>query len=79
METFNLSDAKTRLSELLDRVEAGEEITITRHGRPVAQLRPVSAEKKPIDFEGLAALRASLPMLDKPSAELLREMRDEEL
>jgi antitoxin (DNA-binding transcriptional repressor) of toxin-antitoxin stability system len=31
-------DAKTRLSELLDRVEAGEEIVITRHGRPVAKL-----------------------------------------
>lgn len=31
-------DAKTRLSELLDRVEAGEEIVITRHGRPIAKL-----------------------------------------
>jgi antitoxin (DNA-binding transcriptional repressor) of toxin-antitoxin stability system len=31
-------DAKTRLAELLDRVEAGEEIVITRHGRPVAKL-----------------------------------------
>ncbi len=31
-------DAKTRLSELLDRVERGEEIVITRHGRPVARL-----------------------------------------
>jgi antitoxin (DNA-binding transcriptional repressor) of toxin-antitoxin stability system len=31
-------DAKTRLSELLDRVERGEEIVITRHGRPVAKL-----------------------------------------
>lgn len=31
-------DAKTRLAELLDRVERGEEIVITRHGRPVARL-----------------------------------------
>lgn len=31
-------DAKTRLGELLDRVERGEEIVITRHGRPVARL-----------------------------------------
>jgi antitoxin (DNA-binding transcriptional repressor) of toxin-antitoxin stability system len=31
-------DAKTRLAELLDRVERGEEIVITRHGRPVAKL-----------------------------------------
>lgn len=34
-------DAKTRLSELLERVEAGEEITITRHGSPVARLVPI--------------------------------------
>jgi prevent-host-death family protein len=33
-------DAKTRLSELLDRVEKGEQIVITRHGKPVARLVP---------------------------------------
>ncbi len=33
-------DAKTRLSELLDRVEKGEQIVITRHGRPIARLVP---------------------------------------
>ena len=31
-------EAKTKLSELLDKVEAGETVTITRHGKPVAQL-----------------------------------------
>ena len=34
-------EAKTRLAELLNRVEKGERIVITRHGRPVAQLVPV--------------------------------------
>jgi prevent-host-death family protein len=33
-------DAKTRLSELLDRVERGEQIVITRHGKPIARLIP---------------------------------------
>ena len=33
-------DAKTRLSELLDRVASGEQIVITRHGRPIARLVP---------------------------------------
>ncbi|MBY0329803.1 MAG: type II toxin-antitoxin system prevent-host-death family antitoxin [Acetobacteraceae bacterium] len=32
-------DAKTRLAELLDRVERGEEIVITRHGRLLEALR----------------------------------------
>jgi prevent-host-death family protein len=34
-------EAKTHLSALLERVEKGESITITRHGRPVARLVPV--------------------------------------
>jgi prevent-host-death family protein len=33
-------EAKNKLSALLDRVEQGEEIVITRHGRPVAKLVP---------------------------------------
>ena len=36
MVTVNLVQAKAHLSELLDRVEAGEEVIITRHGRAVA-------------------------------------------
>ena len=32
--------AKAHLSELLRRVEVGEVVTITRHGQPVAELRP---------------------------------------
>lgn len=39
--TANLQQAKARLSELLDRVEAGEVVMITRGGRPIAELRPV--------------------------------------
>ena len=34
-------EAKTHLSELLEKVEAGEEIVITRHGAPIAKLVPV--------------------------------------
>lgn len=34
-------EAKTRFSQLLERVVSGEEITITRHGNPVARLVPV--------------------------------------
>ena len=40
-------EAKTKLAELLDKVEAGETITITRHGRPVAQLVPVQPDHDP--------------------------------
>ncbi len=40
MNSVGSFEAKTHLSELLQRVERGEEITITRHGRPVARLVP---------------------------------------
>jgi prevent-host-death family protein len=39
--TIGLADAKARLSEILDRVETGETITVTRKGKPVAEIRPV--------------------------------------
>jgi prevent-host-death family protein len=35
-------DAKAHFSELLERVEGGEEVTITRHGSPVAKLVPIT-------------------------------------
>lgn len=38
--TVGAYEAKTKLSELLDRVEQGETITITRHGKVVAELGP---------------------------------------
>jgi len=43
MTTVGAFDAKTRLSELLDRVERGEEIVITRRGKPVATLKAFAA------------------------------------
>jgi prevent-host-death family protein len=38
MTTYPLSEARAHLAELVTRVENGEEITITRHGRPVASI-----------------------------------------
>jgi prevent-host-death family protein len=43
-------EAKTRLSELLDKVEAGQRFRITRHGRPVAELGPLpQPDRDPFD------------------------------
>lgn len=43
--TVGLYDAKTNFSRLIDEVAAGETITITRHGVPVAIIVPVNAPK----------------------------------
>jgi prevent-host-death family protein len=77
MLTTNLSQAKAHLSELLDKMEAGEEVVITRRGKPVAHMRP--ATKKPLPLDELAAFRAKMPRWRGSSAELLRQMRDEGL
>jgi prevent-host-death family protein len=42
MNEFGAFEAKNKLSALLDRVERGEEIVISRHGQPVARLVPHS-------------------------------------
>jgi prevent-host-death family protein len=46
MSTFNVHDAKTHLSRLLERVEQGEEVIIAKSGRPVAKLVRVTAEPR---------------------------------
>jgi prevent-host-death family protein len=45
--TVGAYDAKTRFSELIERVAEGEEFTITRHGAPIARLVPVKKQSTP--------------------------------
>jgi prevent-host-death family protein len=75
--TVSLAKAKAHLSELLDTVERGEDIVITRHGRPVAHLSAISPPKQPV--RSLAGFRARMPRWRASSAALLREARDEGL
>ncbi|MBY0336638.1 MAG: type II toxin-antitoxin system prevent-host-death family antitoxin [Acetobacteraceae bacterium] len=53
--------AKAKLSELLDRVEAGEEVTITRRGKPVAKLVPVEGAAPGIRFGVLRGQIGPIP------------------
>lgn len=81
MASYSVAEAKDRLPSLLNAAEAGEEVVITRRGKPVAVLNPVRhPEKRDLaaTLESLRQFRA----LQKPSeitgAELVRRMRDEE-
>jgi prevent-host-death family protein len=47
MTAVGAFEAKTHFAQLLERVQRGEEITITRRGKPVARLVPVAAEHDP--------------------------------
>ena len=50
MEKVNIYDAKTRLSQLVEQVAAGEDVIIARGGKPVARLTRLEAEKPRIRF-----------------------------
>lgn len=76
MNRISLADAKAHLSELIDRVEAGDSIDITRRGKPVARLTAVAQPRKRIDLSQLRSLTSTMPPASEDAAELVRKMRD---
>jgi prevent-host-death family protein len=60
MITVGAFEAKTHLSALLDRVAAGEEVVITKHGKPVARLvaaQPIDRARANAAYDKLRMLR----------------------
>ena len=76
MDAISLADAKAHLSELVDRVEAGDTIDITRRGKPVARLTTTASPRKRIDAAVLQALTATMAPQTEEAADLIRSMRD---
>jgi antitoxin (DNA-binding transcriptional repressor) of toxin-antitoxin stability system len=72
MTEVTVAQAKAKLSELLKQVEAGEEVIITRRGKPVAVL---NLPRKPLPSR--TEWRAKQPRQTISSADLIRQMRDE--
>ena len=72
-------EAKTHLSELLERVEAGEEITITKHGAPVARLVPIkqgaTVEERADAIQRIQKLAAGLSLGGLKVRDLINEGR----
>jgi prevent-host-death family protein len=58
---ISVTDAKAQLTELVRRAEAGEEITLTRHGHPAARLVPMNEEPK----RDWAKIRAEIKEIQK--------------
>jgi prevent-host-death family protein len=72
MREIQASEAKTHLPQLLDEIERGESIIITRHGRAIARLIPedvVRRDGQTEAVERLKALRETMPRV--PLDELL--------
>lgn len=71
MVTVNVHEAKTQLSRLLKRVEAGEEVIIARNGKPVARLAPFKkrGKRKPGALKGNKAWEELSELVMQPLSE----------
>ena len=77
MQTIQASEAKTHFLRLLDQVERGESIVITRHGKPVARISPqvdIDREKTQQAMREMRELRKKIGRL---SLEEILSSRDE--
>ena len=80
MSNHSITDARNHLSQLIDRALAGESVIITRRGRPVVELRPVSPILRKIttaDVDWVAARRVGRAGKEDAGT-FVRRMRDEE-
>lgn len=81
MSTHSVAEAKNKLPELIGRALKGEEIVITRHGQPVAELKPIPAPGRRVtreDIEWLRKHRVGERPADIDAGTLVSTLRDEE-
>jgi prevent-host-death family protein len=64
MERIGIYDARSKLSELIERVQSGEEVVLTRHGEPVARLVPERRRRRRSRAAAVARIRALARKLD---------------
>jgi antitoxin (DNA-binding transcriptional repressor) of toxin-antitoxin stability system len=89
MSTVGVLEAKNHFSELLERVQNGEVVTITKHGKPIAELRrtagidPMQRAQRMALLDEILARKAAFVagggVLKNTAAETVREARDEHL
>lgn len=76
MPTVSLADAKAHLSDLVAKAAAGETVTITKHGKPVAQLTAFGEPRQRVELSDLGAITEAVPRQAETAADFVRAMRD---
>jgi prevent-host-death family protein len=71
METVNIYDAKTRLSQLVDKAAGGEDVVVSRNGKPIVRITRLESTKRRIRF-GL--LKGKLSIAEDFDAPLPQEV-----
>jgi prevent-host-death family protein len=80
MTTYSVADAKNGLPRLIDRALEGQEVVISRHGKAVVEIRPVTAatpKGQATTYEWLKARRQARRSAGVTSVELLRQLYEE--
>lgn len=81
MAQYSVAQAKDNLSDLLNRAENGEEVIITRHGHPIAEVKSIVPKPRPMtkeDVDWLVANVVGTIVPEEDAATFVRRMRDEE-
>ena len=80
MAEYSVAEARNHLPKLLSRAMAGEEVTITRRGKPIAKIVPNAppAQGMSIDLDWLERVRVDPKDSDLDFTAIIREMRDAE-
>ncbi len=69
MESVNIYDAKTRLSQLVDQAAAGEDVIVSRNGKPLVRITALAQKKRSIVFGVLKGKVKIAPDFDDPLAD----------
>jgi prevent-host-death family protein len=80
MTQHSVAEAKNRLSDLIDRALAGEDVVITRHGHPVVELKAIRPSARPLSRDDLTwlAARRVRSSATTDAGTFLSRMRDED-
>ena len=77
MRQIQASEAKTKFLQLLDDVERGDTLIITRHGKPIARLSPETERRQAEIERAMEGIRAMRPKFGRISVKELLSARDE--
>ena len=75
MATVGVKELKNRLTQYLRRTKQGEEVVVTERGKPIALLRPVLGEEKPVSLEAKLARLAARGLVTLPTHKPLKKVR----
>lgn len=77
MQTIQASEAKTHFLRILDQVEQGETVIVTRHGRPIARISPQAGEDRDKVNRAIEEMRELRKRMGRLSVEEILSARDE--